>query len=215
MKKSDRLCDDGYLGDRKFRASLAKGFVLSVFFFLGSLPLVTWADSSDEVKGHYCYTYGDEETPAQGKKKALALARERAVENHQVFISNKTSIENFQLKEDLIQSVSSGMLKNVTIQKETEEGRTMCVWIVGHIQPSQIEDEIVRRMEQRELKNELSLLLDSPAHEGAGEEHPGLKIWLNKPDGSYREGDKLIVYVQSDQDMYLKLDYFQADGRWG
>ena len=131
------------------RTCLAQGFVLLAFSLLGSLPLLGWANSAEEVKGQYCYTYGDQETPAQGKKKALALARERAVENHQVFISNKTSIENFQLKEDLIQSVSAGLLKNVAIQEETEEGRTLCVEIVAQIEPSLMQEEIERSFENR------------------------------------------------------------------
>ena len=213
MKKPDSLFHDVSFPARRFRAVLGKGFVLLAFFLLGSLPLLGWAESSEEVKGRYCYTYGDEETPAQGKKKALALARERAVENHQVFISSKTSIENFQLKEDLIQSVSAGMLQNVTIQEETEEGRIVCVGIVAKIEPSLMQKEIERRMEQRELKKELDVLLDTPGNGGIEEESPGLKIWVNNPDRSYREGDNLIVYVQSEQDMYLKLDYFQADGK--
>lgn len=213
MKNPDCPFDDVSPHDMEFRAGLAKGCVLWAFFLLGSIPLSGWAGSAEEVKGRYCYTYGDEETPAQGKKKALALARERAVENHQVFISNKTSIENFQLTEDLIQSVSAGMLKNVTIQEENEKGRILCVGIVAQIEPSLMQEEIERRLEQRELKNELVTLLDISGNEGVGGESPGLKIWLNQSDSFYREGDNLIVYVQSEEDMYLKLDYFQADGK--
>jgi hypothetical protein len=213
MKRSNHLFDHTSLDGMMWPKGLAKGFVVSVFFFLASVPLVGWAESSEEVHGRYCYTYGDEETPAQGKKKALAKARERAVENHQVFISSKTSIENFQLKEDIIQAVSAGMLKNVIIQEETEEGRILCVRIVAQIAPSLMQAEIERRLEQRELNNDLVTLLDTPVNGAVGGKSPGLKIWLNKPDGFYQEGDNLIVFVQSEQDMYLKLDYFQADGK--
>jgi Domain of unknown function (DUF4384) len=40
----------------------------------------------------------------------------------------------------------------------------------------------------------------------------GLRVWTNKSNGHFVEGDRLIVYVQSSRDAYLKLDYFQADG---
>jgi hypothetical protein len=40
----------------------------------------------------------------------------------------------------------------------------------------------------------------------------GLKVWTNKPDGRFLEDEKVVIYVQSDRDAYLKLDYFQADG---
>jgi hypothetical protein len=56
-------------------------------------------------------------------------------------------------------------------------------------------------------------LLDTTENGGVGGESPGLKIWLNESDSLYREGDNLIVYVQSEHDMYLKLDYFQAGGK--
>jgi hypothetical protein len=191
---------------------LFKSWILGCFCILVGWPFPVWAEPEQEVKGRYCYTYGDEETPAQGKKKALAFARERAVESHQVFISNKTRIENFQLKEDLLQSISAGMLKNVTIQEETEEGRTVCVKVVAQIAPNLMEEEIARRLEQRQLKDEVIHMLDNFEVEKGGEEPRGLTIWLNKSDGLYQEGDTLIVYVRSEQDRYLKLDYFQADG---
>lgn len=43
----------------------------------------------------------------------------------------------------------------------------------------------------------------------------GLKVWTNKPDGRFYTGEQLIVYVQSDRDAYLKLDYCQANGSGG
>ncbi len=38
-----------------------------------------------------------------------------------------------------------------------------------------------------------------------------LKLWTNK-SGPFTEGERLTIFVQSDRDAYLKLDYFQADG---
>jgi hypothetical protein len=39
----------------------------------------------------------------------------------------------------------------------------------------------------------------------------GLKVWTNKPTNSFVENERLIIYVKSDRDAYLKLDYFQAN----
>lgn len=213
MKRSHRSMDHSFYPEADLWTGLLNGVLCSIVLFTTGAFSLGWAGAAEEVKGRYCYSYGDEETPAQGKKKALALARERAVESHQVFISNKTRIENFQLTSDLIHSVSAGMLRNVTIQEETEEGRMLCVGIVAQIEPTLMQEEISRRLEQRELKDELGQLLEKSAAEEKGGENSGLKIWLNKSDGLYREGDHLIVYVQSDQDRYLKVDYFQADGK--
>src|SRR5437773_2702739 len=40
-----------------------------------------------------------------------------------------------------------------------------------------------------------------------------VKLWTNKKDEPYVEGDRLIIYVESDRDAYLKLDYYTAEGK--
>lgn len=41
----------------------------------------------------------------------------------------------------------------------------------------------------------------------------GLKVWLDKPGGEpYAEGEPVIVFVQSERDGYVTLEYYQADG---
>ena len=40
----------------------------------------------------------------------------------------------------------------------------------------------------------------------------GVRLWSNQTDGRFTEGDRLIIFLESDRDGYLKLDYFQADG---
>ena len=40
----------------------------------------------------------------------------------------------------------------------------------------------------------------------------GIRLWLNKPNGRFVEGDQLLIHVEVDHDAYLKLDYFQANG---
>ncbi len=49
-----------------------------------------------------------------------------------------------------------------------------------------------------------------------GKSHTGdvkLRIWTAKKDDMYyRSGEHIIIYLVADQDAYLNLDYFQADG---
>jgi len=40
-----------------------------------------------------------------------------------------------------------------------------------------------------------------------------LKVWTNKPTGRIFEGESLVISVESDRSGYLRLDYFQADGK--
>lgn len=39
-----------------------------------------------------------------------------------------------------------------------------------------------------------------------------LKVWTNKDSDTWREGERLVIYVWSERDAYLMLDYDQANG---
>lgn len=159
----------------------------------------------DSVEEKGCYKYGDDESPTIAKKKAMALAREQAVSNYRVWVESSNKVQNFELKEDLIQTISGGMLNSVKIKNENRENQEICITIQAEVDPKEVEQKISQRVEQREIQDSLSsdALTPEPAF--------GLRIWLDKPDGQYVEGDALVIKVQSEQDVYLKLDYFQAD----
>jgi hypothetical protein len=162
--------------------------------------------SREGVQGKACYSFGDEETPIMAKKKAEALARERAVSGYRVWVESSSKVKDFQLQEDLIQTISAGMLHRVAIDEEEWEGRQICIALSAEIDPQDIDMEVSRRQDQQEIRSEVTSesLNPDPAF--------GLRIWLNKADGRFVEGDYLIIKVQADRDAYLKLDYFQANG---
>ena len=175
---------------------------------LGSLlPVIAQeATPRESVQGKACYSFGDEETPIMAKKKAEALARERAVSGYRVWVESSSKVKNFQLQEDLIQTISAGMLHRVAIDEEEWDGRQICIELSAEIDPQDIDTEVSRRQDQQEIKEEVTSESFKP------EFAFGLRIWLNKADGRYVEGDYLIITVQADRDAYLKLDYFQANG---
>ncbi len=160
----------------------------------------------EAVQGKACYSFGDDETPTLAKRKAEALARERAVSGYRVWVESSSKVENFQLKEDLIQTISAGMLHKVVIDEETSNGREICIALSAEIDPQDIDMEVSRRQDFHLMKNEITSVSFN------ADEAFGLRVWLNKEDGRYLEDDALIIHVQSDQDAYLKLDYFQANG---
>lgn len=172
---------------------------------LGS-PSFAAEPSLEPVRGVGCYAFGDEDTPAKAKKAALALAQEQAVKSYRVYIESASTVKNFQLEEDLIQSASAGMLQDVKIEKQEEKGREICVTITAKLSPTKVEDLIQQRLKAKEIAQaaQASLLSSGSSF--------GVRVWVNKPEGKYTEGEPLIVSVQSDRDAYLKLDYYQADG---
>lgn len=164
-------------------------------------------NSRESVSGKGCYIHGDDETPTQAKKKALARAREQTVSGYQVWVESKAQVKNFQLQEDLIQTISAGMLHNVNVDKEEWDGRQICVMISAKIGPKDIGREVGRRQELQKIKDQVTSESFNP------DPAFGLRIWANKPDGRFTEGDYLVINVVADRDAYLKLDYFQANGK--
>ncbi len=187
------------------------GFIIIRTIICGMLIFIppAYAEKSslrEPVQGHACYSFGDDETPSLAKKKAEALARERAVSGYRVWVESSAKVKNFQLQEDLIQTMSAGMLHKVSIDREEWEGRQICVELSAEIDPQDIVKEVSRRQDQQEIKDEVTSesFTPDPAF--------GLRIWLNKPDGRFLEGDYLVIKVKAERDAYLKLDYFQANG---
>jgi hypothetical protein len=186
---------------------LAVGFcaITPLAIALGSFSFAA-EPSLEPVRGVGCYAYGDEDTPAKAKKAALALAQEQAVKSYRVYVQSSSTVKNFQLEDDLIQSASAGMLQDVQIEKQEEKGREICVTLTAKLSPTKIEDLIQQRVKAKEIAQAAQASLLS-----AGSSF-GVRVWVNKSDGKYTEGEPLIVSVQSDRDAYLKLDYYQADG---
>ena len=73
------------------------------FFALrfGILFLIIFTVSNcyaDEIiKGHYCYTYGDNESLKEAKEITRTLAIRNAIESYRVFITSASTVNNFQL----------------------------------------------------------------------------------------------------------------------
>ena len=181
--------------------------VLAIFTLCGPIPSFG-ADIDkpmESVEGKGCYRYGDDESPSLAKKKALAFAQQQAVSSFRVWVESSSKVKNFELKEDLVQTLSGGNLHHIQIQDEIRKNQEICITIQAKLDPQEIDQKIAQRLEQRDIQDTLSS--DSLSPEPAF----GLRMWVDKPDGQYLEGDYLVIKIQSEQDTYLKLDYFQAD----
>lgn len=188
--------------------------VLSLVVWIGS-PLDVSGQASkaqnqskplESVRGTGCYSYGDNETPAQAKRAATIIAQEQAVRSYRVFVQSSSTVKNFQLEEDLIHTASAAMLEQIQVEKEEKKGQEICVTITAKLSSVSFEELIQQRVNAMQIAQaaQAPLMPQSPGY--------SLKVWINKSDGHYVEEDRLIVYVQAERDAFLKLDYFQADG---
>jgi hypothetical protein len=160
----------------------------------------------ETVRGHACYGFGDDQTPAQARRGAMVKAQEEAVRSFGVFVNSSSRIKNFQMEEDIIQTTSAAMLQDIVVEKEERKPQEICITLHAKISPVSLEEMIKQRLGAKEIAQDAQATLNPPQAKF------GVKVWTNRPNGRYSEGDKLIVYVQVERDAYLKLDYFQADG---
>ncbi|GAB1723806.1 MAG: hypothetical protein NTNFB01_27020 [Nitrospira sp.] len=136
----------------------------------------------------------------------MTIAQEQAVRSHRVLVESTSTVRKLKLEDDLIQTVSAGMLEQIRVEKEEKKGQEICITVSAKLSPVSFEDLIKQRANAKQVAQEAQTPL-MPQSQGFG-----LRVWVDKADGHYIEGDRLIVYVQSDRDAYLKLDYFMADG---
>ena len=162
--------------------------------------------SLEDVQGSGCYRFGDEETPAKARRAAMALAQEEAVRRHRVFVEASTRVKNFQLDEDVVRTASAAFLQDVVVEKEERKNQEICVTISAKMSPISAEEMLRQKIAAKEISQKVESAL-IPRKQAFG-----LKIWTNKNENNFIEDDRLIIYVKSDRDAYLKLDYFQADG---
>jgi len=181
---------------------------LLVLFLLPDLSVFARGNKTkglEPVKGRGCQDYGNQETPDVARRGAEIKAQEDAIRTHGVFIRAYKRVNNLQLEEDIVETFSAGKLEDIRIGPEEHNGKTICVTITAKLSPESLDGLI-----QQQVKAMETLVEDRKAQKSRKPAF-GLRIWTNKPDGRFVENDRLIVYVQSERDAYLMLDYFQAD----
>jgi len=114
------------------------------------------AHAQDKIQGTYSYTYGDNESLVEARQTCKDLALREAIESYSIFIESSTAVENFQTKEDIIESISAGYLQDVTVTEQKEEGRTITITVEALVSPEEVKtiiDQLVTD-QQEELSEQ-------------------------------------------------------------
>ena len=105
-------------------------FKKSLFLIL--IPVVLFAQNEKvKVTGEYTYTYGDNESLLEAKSLCYTMAIRNAIESLTVYVESTATVDNYQLKNDLVQIISSGYIEELNIDNETINGRTVYYKISG------------------------------------------------------------------------------------
>ncbi len=161
------------------------------------------------VQGSACYRLSDDESLLSAQKKALALAREAALKKIKAFAESADQGGGHGLEPEVVAAASRVGLSNERITRQEVKAHQVCVWMTATSKSKEVADLIKQRLNAKELAKKVQDQSGAPAAA-----HFGLKVWTNKKEGEpFVEGERLIIYVESEKDAHLKLDYYTAEGK--
>ncbi len=165
------------------------------------------AGDSSQVQGSACYRLGDDESLLSAQKKALALARESALKKIKSFAESAASSRG--LEPEVMAAASRVGLSNERITKQEVKANQVCVWLTATPNSKEVGELIKQRLNAKELAKKVQDPVAAPASANFA-----LKVWTNKKEGEpFVEGERLVIYVESEKDAFLKLDYYTAEGK--
>ncbi len=172
-------------------------------------PSKTVSADGSQVQGSACYRLGDDESLLSAQKKALALAREAALKKIKAFTENADKLGTRGLEPEVVAAASRVGLSNERITKQEVKANQVCVWMTATPNSKEVGELIRQRLNAKELAKKIQDPAAVPASSNFG-----LKVATNKKEGEpFVEGERLIIYVESEKDAYLKLDYYTAEGK--
>ncbi|TAL11171.1 MAG: DUF4384 domain-containing protein [Nitrospirae bacterium] len=195
--------------------------IASVVLLAGLLAGRAWAgpqlapeptkpvSESGQVQGSACQRMGEGESLLAAQKKALSIAREAMLQKIKAFAENAELLSGQGIDHEVVAAASRIGLTNERITRQTVKGNQVCVWLTA--MPNS--PEISKLIKQRVHAKELAKKVQEPELASASSNFK-LKVWTNHKAGEpFIEGERLIIYVESEKDAYLKLDYYTAEGK--
>lgn len=163
-------------------------------------PMVSLAGQSSitEAEGESCM--GDDKSRRQTEQVALESAKRLAIEYTSTHISSSTVVENFELKEDVVEAFNQAEVKVLDVLDEqwADPSVSDCFTI-------RIKAEVIPSQERMQAMDSTQMMADPrlPLN---------VQLWVNSQDETYREGDQLKVYLQGNKPFYARLLYIDAQG---
>lgn len=109
-------------------------YAIISFFILGISAVL----AQDTIQGSYSYTYGDKESLIEARQTCKDLALREAIESYSIFVQSSTDVKNFQTKEDIVQSIALGILHDVRVITQKEEGKTITMTVEATVIPEEV-----------------------------------------------------------------------------
>ncbi len=140
-------------------------------------PLVCFAETT-EIISEGMYIMGDGETPIIAEGKALEQAKRTAVEQAGTYVKSYSKVKNFQIAEDEVQILASGIMEVTVIDKKramAEDAIKFWVKIKALVHPDRMEI-MAERIRDQGLAEDYGKIKE--AYEKSQKEIDGLKKQL-------------------------------------
>ena len=108
-----------------------------------------------QIEGEYTYTYSDDETIVQAKKKCLDFAKRDALEKFATYISSESVYKDYMTEKDQVVARSLGVLKNLVINKENIDRANSVIYY--KVSAEVDEEEVLKKLEKKQEKNTLNV----------------------------------------------------------
>ena len=127
--------------------SCMKHLWLILFLSLSAI----WGQDRQLVEGEYLYKFSDQESIMEAKELCYNMALRNALESYSLFINSMTKVQDFQLRNDIIQSISSGYLNDLEVVEERIDKYNNEVYykLKAYIEPLVFKDAIKKVVERR------------------------------------------------------------------
>ena len=139
---------------------------------------------------------------------AIREAKNKAIVQNNSFRKAVSKLEKYRVKEYVLRTIGAAYLHNLKTLIHYEKGRETCVLIEVELDSEEVNEVVkwvIYSTKQTEKVRAPVLPRDNDFE---------VKIWTHKGEDSYfRDGEKAIINVRSEKDAYLRLDYYQVDGK--
>ena len=110
---------------------------------------------ADKITGNACYTYGDNESLTQAEHTAKMLAIRNAIESYMIFVESTTEVNDLQVTEDILKSISASFVRETKILKHIRSDRKICFTVQCIVEQTEIKAVIRNYLEGK--KSEVRL----------------------------------------------------------
>ena len=116
-----------------------------------------------QIEGEAEYNFSDNETLIEAKSLCYNMALRNAVESYQVFVSSMSDVQNMQTRNDIIQTLSTGYIENLTVVSEKIDKSNNVIYykLKAYIQP-----EPFKKALKQEVKRSSNFAKPSSITEG-------------------------------------------------